>query len=77
MISRSWFLFHEEVVEIKHYLEKFLSHDKQVIFSLENNMNYKIVTVNCTNNVVKYYIGCILTDIKHTLNKLYKLIVRI
>ena len=25
MISSSWFLFHEEIVKIKHYLEKLLS----------------------------------------------------
>ena len=59
MISSSWFLFHEDVVEIKHYLEKSsysLSFvDKQVKVFLENKVNEKGDTVNATNNVVKYY----------------------
>ena len=52
MISSSWFLFHEEIVRIKHYLEKdsyplgFV--DKQVKFFLENKINEKNVTVNAT-----------------------------
>ena len=59
MISSSWFLFHEEVVKIKHYLEKksyplsFV--DKQVKLFIENKINEKSDTVNATNNVVKYY----------------------
>ena len=58
MIRSSWFLFHEETVKIKHYLEKnsyplsFV--DKQVKFFLENKINKKSDTVNATNNVVKY-----------------------
>ena len=52
MISSSWFLFHEEVVKIKRYLEKnyyplsFV--DKQVKFFLENKINEKSDTVNAT-----------------------------
>ena len=59
MISSSWFLFHEEVVKIKHYLEKnsypLSSVDKQVKLFIENKINEKSDTVNATNNVVKYY----------------------
>ena len=73
MISSNWFLFHEEVVKIKRYLEKnsyLLSFvDKQVKFFLENTINEKSDTVNATNNVVKYYklpyIGHISTNAKH------------
>ena len=80
MISSSWFLFHEEVVEIKHYLEKhsgLLSFvDKQVKFYLANKINEKSVTVNATNNVVKYYklpyIGHISTDVKRKINRFCK-----
>ena len=71
-ISSSWFLFHEEVVRIKHYLEKnsyplsFVN--KQVKFFLENKINDKSDTVNATNNIVKYYklpyISHISTDVK-------------
>ena len=49
MISSSWFLFHEEVVKIKHYLEKnsyplsFV--DKQVKFFLENKINEKVIQI--------------------------------
>ena len=78
MISSSWFLFHEEVVKIKHYLEKnscplrFV--DKQVKFFLANKINEKSVTANATNHVVKYYklpyTGHISTDVKH---KIYRL----
>ena len=44
MISSSWFLFYEEVVKIKHYLEK-KSHslsfiDKKVKLFLENEINF-------------------------------------
>ena len=59
MISSSWFLFHDEVVKIKYYLEKnsyplsFL--DKQVNFFLENKIKEKSDTINATNNVVEYY----------------------
>ena len=53
------FLFHEEIVKIKHYLEKksypLNIFDKQVKLFLENETNEKYVTVNATNNVVKYY----------------------
>ena len=77
MISSNWFLFHEEVVKIKHYLEKnsyplsFV--DKQVKFFLENKINEKCDTVNATNNVVKHYklpyIGHISTDVKRKINR--------
>ena len=77
MTSSSWFLFHEEVVKIKHYLEKnsyplsFV--DKQVTFFLENKINEKRDTVNATNHVVKYYklpyIGHISTDVKRKINR--------
>ena len=56
MISSSWFLFHEEIAKITHYLEKnsyplgFV--DKQINFFLENKINEKRVTINATNNVV-------------------------
>ena len=49
MISSSWFLFHEEVVKIKHHLEKgsysisFI--DKKFKFFLENKMNDKILPI--------------------------------
>ena len=80
MISSSWFLFHEEVVKIKHYSEKYsypLSFvDKQVMFFLENKINKKNGTVNATNNVVKYYklpyIGRISTDAKGKINRFCK-----
>ena len=80
VISSSWFLFHEEVVKIKHYSEKYsypLSFvDKQVMFFLENKINKKNGTVNATNNVVKYYklpyIGCISTDVKRKINRFCK-----
>ena len=80
MIKSSWFLFHEEVVKIKHYLEKnsyppsFVN--KQVKFFLENKINEKSDTVNATNNFVKYYklpyIGHISTDVKRKINRLCK-----
>ena len=80
MISSSWFLLHEEVVKIKHYLEKdsyplsFI--DKQVKFFLENKINEKCDTVNATNNVVKYYklpyTGHISTDVKCKINRFCK-----
>ena len=80
MISSSWFLFHEEVVKIKHYLEKYsypLSFaDKQVNFFLENKINEKSDTVNATNNVVKFYklpyIGHISIDVKRKINRFCK-----
>ena len=59
MISSSWFLFHKEIVKIKHYLEKsFYSLgfvDKQIKFLLENKTNEKRVAINATNSVVRYY----------------------
>ena len=80
MTSSSWFLFHEETVKIKHYLEKksyplsFV--DKQVKFFLDNKINKKSDTVHATNNVVKYYklpyIGHISTDVKHKINRFCK-----
>ena len=60
MISDSLFLFHEEVVKIKHYSKKnsyplsFV--DKQVKLFLENKINEKSDTVNATKNVVNVYL---------------------
>ena len=80
MISSSWFLFHEEVVKIKRYLEKnsyrlsFV--DKQVKFFVENKINEKSDTVNATNNVATYYklpyIGHISTNVKRKINRFCK-----
>ena len=72
MISRSWFLIYEEVVKIKHYLQKnsyLLGFaDKQVKLFLENKINEKSDTVNATKNVIKYYklayIGHISANVK-------------
>ena len=80
MISSSWFLFHKEIVKIKHYLEKsFYSLgfvDKQINFLLENKTNEKRVTINATNSVVRYYklpyIVHISTDIKRKINSFCK-----
>ena len=50
--------------------------DKQVKFFPENKINAKIVTVNNTNHIVKYYklpyIGHISTDARRKLNKFCK-----
>ena len=80
MISSSWFLFHEEIVKIKHYLEKtsyplgFV--DKQIKFFLENKINEKRVTINATNNAVTHYklpyFGHISTDVKRKINSFCK-----
>ena len=80
MISSSWFLFHKEIVKIKHCLEKnsyplsFV--DKQVKFFLENKVNEKSDTVNATNNIAKYYklpyTGHNSTDVKRKINRLCK-----
>ena len=80
MRSSSWILFHEKAVKIKNYLQKnyyplsFV--DKTVKFFLENKINEKSVTVNATNNVVKYcklpYIGLISTDVKRKINRFRK-----
>ena len=80
MISNSWFLFHEEIVITKHYLEKnsypldFV--DKQVKLLLENTINEKKVTINATNTVVRYYklpyIGHISVDVKREINRVCK-----
>ena len=63
MTSSCWFLFHKEV-------------DKQVKFFLENKINEKSVTVNATNNVVKYYklpyTGHISTDVKRKIKRFRK-----
>ena len=72
MISSSWFLFYEEVVKIKHYLEKnsypLGFADKQVKLFFENKINEKSDTVNSTKNILKYYklpyIGHISTNVK-------------
>ena len=85
IISSSWFLFHEEVVKLKHYLEKnpypLSAVVKQVKFFLENKINEKSVTVNSTNNVIKYYelpyIGHILTHVKRKINRFCKFIVKV
>ena len=57
MISSSWFLFHKEIVKIKHYLEKnsypLGFFDKQIKFFVEKKINKKRVTINTTNNVVR------------------------
>ena len=80
MISNSWFLFHGEIVKIKHYLEKnsypldFV--DKQIKFFLDNKINEKRVAINATNNAVRYYklpyIGHISTDVKRKINRFCK-----
>ena len=49
--ASSWFLFHEVV---KNSCSQSLI-DQQVKFFLENKMHDKTVTVNSTNNAVKYY----------------------
>ena len=50
MISSTWFLFHEEVVKIKHYLEEnsypLSFFDKQVKFFLENKINEYCKSLN-------------------------------
>ena len=80
MIGSSLFLFDEEVVKIKHYLEKNSSplsfFDKQVKFFLENKIYEKSDSVNATSNIVKYYklpyIGHISTDVKRKINRFCK-----
>ena len=77
IISSSWFLFDEETVKVKDYLEKnsypmgFV--DKQIKFFIENKINEKRITINATNNAVRYYklpyIGHILTDVKRKINR--------
>ena len=84
-ISSSWFLFHEAVVKIKHYLEK--NHyllrfvDKQVKFFLENEINEKSVSANATNDLVQYYklpyIGHISIDVKCRINRFVNFIVKV
>ena len=72
MISSSWFIFHEEIVKIKHYLEKnsypldFV--DKQIKFFLENKINEKRVTINARNNAVSTTIYLILAIFQQILN---------
>ena len=62
MISSSWFLFHEKIVKIKHYLGKnsySLSFvDKQVKFFLKNKINEESVTVNAAMlfSTINYFI---------------------
>ena len=67
MIGNIWFLFHS-------YPLSFV--DKQVKISLGNKIDEKSVTVNTTNNVVKYYklpyIGHISTDVKCKIDKFCK-----
>ena len=65
---------------MKYYFEKnsyplsFV--DKEVKLFLENKINQKSVTVNATNNVVKYhelpYVGHISTDVKCKINRFCK-----
>ena len=73
-------IFHEEIVKIKHYLEKnsypLGCVDKQVKFFLENKINEKRVTINANNNAVRYYklpyIGHISTDVKRKIKRFCK-----
>ena len=56
MISSSWFLFHEDVIKIKHFLEK--KYPQALLINnlfLDNKINDKNVTVNSTQNIVQYY----------------------
>ena len=50
--------------------------DKQIKLFLENKINEKRVTINATNNVVRYYklpyIGHISTDVKRKINRFCK-----
>ena len=50
--------------------------DKQIKFFLENKTNEKRVTINATNNVVRYYklpySGHISTDVKRKINRFCK-----
>ena len=79
MISSSWFLFHEDIVKIKHYFRKnsyslgFV--DKQIKFFLENETNEKKVSINATNNVLgttNYVTLDISTDVKRKINRFCK-----
>ena len=80
VISSSWFLFHDEVVKIKRYVEKnsfpLSFGDKEVKFFFENKINEKSDAVNTRNNVVKYYklpdIGHMSTCVKHKIIRLCK-----
>ena len=73
-------IFHEEIVKIKHYLEKNSYPlglvDKQVKFFLENKINEKRLTINANNNAVSYYklpyIGHISTDVKRKIKRFCK-----
>ena len=76
MISSSLFVFHEEVIKIKHYLEKnsyplsFV--DKKVKFFTENKINEKTDTVDATNNVLPYVFH-VSTDVKCKINRFCKI----
>ena len=80
MISSSWFLFHEEIVKIKHYLEKNLYPlgfvGKQIKFFLDNKINEKRVTINATSNTFRNYqlpyICHISADVKRKINRFCK-----
>ena len=65
-----------QLLELGIIQKRFLS-SKQVKFFLEKKINEKIVTVNATNNVVKYYkltyIGHMSTGIKGKLSRFLKL----
>ena len=85
VISSSWFLFHDEVVKIKHYVEKnsfpLSFGDKEVKFFFENKINEKSDAVNTRNNVVKYnklpYIGHMSTCVKHKITRVKHKITRL
>ena len=80
MISSGGFLFHEEIAKMKHYLEKnsypLAFVDNQIKFFLENKINEERVTINATNNFVRYYkiphIGHISKDVKPKINRFCK-----
>ena len=80
MISSGGFLLHEEIAKMKHYLERssypLAFVDNQIKFFLENKTNEKRVTINATNNVVRYYkiphSGHFSKDVKRTINRFCK-----
>ena len=85
MISSSWFLFHEEIVKIKHYLGRKLIPCVLLISKLssflrtkkkKNEKREKRVTIDATKNAVRYYkllyIGHISTNVKRKINRFCK-----
>ena len=85
MISGSWFFFHEEIVKIKHYLGRKLIPCALLISKLNSFLrtkkNEKRVTIDATNNAVRYYkllyIGHISTDVKRKINKFCNFIAKV